>query len=435
MDRSSTTEPDKKNENYTRRRLPTTGFGRLNYHDSRYRRPAMTLPRSLVRALFLIAFAGCAFLPALCAEKVVDISAPDGLKLKATYFAADKPGPGVLLLHQCNRQRKVWDDLSRRLAASGVNVLTLDYRGYGESVGERFDKLPPQEAGRLQREVWPGDIDAAFQFLQSQPGVKRDLIGAGGASCGVQNSIQLARRHPEVKSLVLLSGPANAENRHFLRDHKDLPIFLAAADDDEFPDSPMFIQWIYSFDQNPGKKFLRYAKGGHGADMFPVHPELIGEIVDWYVTTLIKTPGQAPLQKDAPPVSPQLQTVNLIDEPGGAAKVSRNLEDARRSDPKATLFPETLVNILGYEHLQAGDQAGAIEILKLNAAAYPDSPNVYDSLSDAYLATGEKDLARQNAEKALLLLPSDTKDNEQFREGIKQSAEGKLKQLAEKRPD
>ena len=34
------------------------------------------------------------------AEKVVDLTAADGTKLKATYFAAAKPGPGVLLLHQ-----------------------------------------------------------------------------------------------------------------------------------------------------------------------------------------------------------------------------------------------------------------------------------------------------------------------------------------------
>ena len=33
------------------------------------------------------------------------------------------------------------------------------------------------------------------------------------------------------------------------------------------------------------------AKGGHGTDMFKVHPELPGIIVDWFVTTLIKTPG------------------------------------------------------------------------------------------------------------------------------------------------
>jgi tetratricopeptide (TPR) repeat protein len=84
---------------------------------------------------------------------------------------------------------------------------------------------------------------------------------------------------------------------------------------------------------------------------------------------------------------------------------------------------------MGYEHLKPGDNKDAIEILKLNAEAYPDSPNVYDSLSDAYLADGQKDLARKNAEKALALLPSDTTDPEDRRNGIKASAEGKLKEL------
>lgn len=70
--------------------------------------------------------------------------------------------------------------------------------------------------------------------------------------------------------------------------------------------------------------------------------------------------------------------------------------------------------------------------MKLNAAAYPDSPNVYDSLSDAYLADGQKELAKENAQKALDLLVSDTKDPEARRKAIKESAEQKLKQLAEK---
>jgi tetratricopeptide (TPR) repeat protein len=114
---------------------------------------------------------------------------------------------------------------------------------------------------------------------------------------------------------------------------------------------------------------------------------------------------------------------------GGTAKVAKELEDARRKDAKAQLFPEDQVNFMGYEHLKPGDNKDAIEILKLNAEAYPDSPNVYDSLSDAYLADGQKDLARKNAEKALALLPSDTTDPEDRRNGIKASAEGKLKEL------
>jgi dienelactone hydrolase len=157
----------------------------------------------------VLAFLLCALscgVSAWSAERAVDLTAGDGTKLKATYFAAEKPGPGVLLLHQCNRQRKVWDGLAQQLAAAGINVLTLDYRGYGDSGGDRFDKLAPQEAAQIQAEKWPGDIDTAFQYLVSQPGVTRNVIGVGGASCGVNNSIQTARRHPEVKSLALLSG-------------------------------------------------------------------------------------------------------------------------------------------------------------------------------------------------------------------------------------
>jgi len=67
--------------------------------------------------------------------------------------------------------------------------------------------------------------------------------------------------------------------------------------------------------------------------------------------------------------------------------------------------------------------------LKLNAVAYPNSPNVYDSLGDVYLADGQGDLARQNSRKALALLPSDTTDDQQRKDAIKANAEGKLRQL------
>jgi tetratricopeptide (TPR) repeat protein len=156
-----------------------------------------------------------------------------------------------------------------------------------------------------------------------------------------------------------------------------------------------------------------------------------GEIVNWYVTTLIKTPGRAPGTKETAAVPQEVHVLDQIDEPGGSAKVAKQLEEARQHDPKAKLFPEDLVNFMGYEHLQAQDNKGAIEILKLNAEAYPNSPNVYDSLADAYFADGQRDLARENAKKALELLASDTTDPEDRRNGIKASAEQKLKQLGE----
>ena len=76
-----------------------------------------------------------------------------------------------------------------------------------------------------------------------------------------------------------------------------------------------------------------------------------------------------------------------------------------------------------------GDTKGAIALFQMNVTAYPHSPNVYDSLSDAYLAAGQKELALQNAKKAMELLASDTTDSAPRRDAIKASAEQKLKQL------
>jgi dienelactone hydrolase len=171
-------------------------------------------------------------------------------------------------------------------------------RGFGESGGSPFDKLTPQEKAQVQAQKWPGDIDMALQYLVSQQGVKRDVIGVGGGSCGVNNSIQTARRHPgEVKSLVLLSGGTDLPGRQFLRQASPPPALFAMADDDEYRPTVEVMPWLFSVFSNPGKKFVHYPTGGHGSDMFAVHPELRDVIVDWYVTALITTPGHAPAER------------------------------------------------------------------------------------------------------------------------------------------
>lgn len=361
--------------------------------------------------------------------RTLSLTATDGTILKATYFSAAKPGPGVLLLHQCNEQRRSWDGLAQRLTSLGINVLTMDYRGFGESGGIPYNTLTPQEENKIAVEKWPGDIDLAMQYLETQPGVNRDMIGAGGASCGVTNSIQLAYRHLEVKSLVLLSGPSGREGRLFLRSAKSLPIFTAVADDDTFYGMVRDMQWLFSVSPNPASRFAHYAHGGHGADMFAANKELPDLIVEWFTATLTNHPDNAPKTNGIALAPQMLSTLGMIDQPGGAIKIAEMLDQARKNDPMAVLFPEYNVNTLGYEHLQAGDTKGAVEIMKLNVIAYPSSPNTYDSLSDAYLADGQKDLALQNAKKALALLASDTTDSEQLRNGIRTSSEQKVKQL------
>jgi tetratricopeptide (TPR) repeat protein len=47
----------------------------------------------------------------------------------------------------------------------------------------------------------------------------------------------------------------------------------------------------------------------------------------------------------------------------------------------------------------------AIEVFKLNIKAYPESFNVYDSLGEAFMISGDKELAIENYEKSLVINP------------------------------
>src|SRR5437763_1761728 len=382
------------------------------------------------------------------AGRAVDLKASDGAILKATYFAAPKPGPGVLLFHQSNRTRKEWADVAGQLAAAGINTLTLDVRGHGETGGQ-------ESHGEARKKQWPLDLDAAFQYLISQSGVKRDVIGIGGAGViGVENSVETARRHSDqLKSLVLLSGETSRDGLQFLRQASQLPELFVVADADEYSPIVEAMELLYITASSPGRKFVHYsasheapwlwyepfdigkvpAKGGHGTDMFKVHPELPGIIVDWFVTTLAKTPGHAPADTVA-----SAAILNQIEMPGGVAQVTQQLMEARRKGPQVQLFPEITVDILASGHLREGDAKTAIEIFKLNLLAYPDSADAHYNLADAYLADGQKELARQYAEKALALLDSHAaplsswSDTEQRRGEIRRSAERTLQKLDEK---
>ena len=54
---------------------------------------------------------------------------------------------------------------------------------------------------------------------------------------------------------------------------------------------------------------------------------------------------------------------------------------------------EAELNRLGYQLLRAKKVIEAIEIFKLNVAEHPKGANTYDSLGEAYMVSGNKDLA------------------------------------------
>jgi tetratricopeptide (TPR) repeat protein len=63
------------------------------------------------------------------------------------------------------------------------------------------------------------------------------------------------------------------------------------------------------------------------------------------------------------------------------------------------------MNAFGYELLRSDQVDEAIEVFKFNVEQFPNSFNVYDSLGEAFMKNGDKDLAIQNYKKSLELNP------------------------------
>lgn len=80
-----------------------------------------------------------------------------------------------------------------------------------------------------------------------------------------------------------------------------------------------------------------------------------------------------------------------------------------KNDPANTgVDTEDVMNQAGYALMDMGLHAEAVVIFELNVEAYPSSSNAYDSLAEAYMESGDTDLAIENYEKSLELNPANT---------------------------
>ena len=363
--------------------------------------------------------------PSPPASRPIDLKSPDGIALKASYFPAARPGPGLLLFHACNSDRSSWNELAAAAAARGFHVIALDYRGYGESRGTRSDD--PQQQQWIADREWPGDVDAAYAWLTSQPGVDKTRLGAAGASCGVNQAVQLARRHPEVRTVVLLSGAFTAKDREFVRESAWLPIFGAASHGDGGAVEAM--RWGMGWSRNTANEFAVYQAAGHGAEMFAKEKDLQPKVLAWFERYVRDAPATRPAVTTAagPTVVEQFWTT--LNQPGGVTRARQLYDEAKARDKDVVLFPESETNLLGYQLMQNGDPKDAVTVLQMNLEAYPRSSNAADSLSDAWLAAGDKEQALTYARKAIAMLDEDPNATPQFRQLVRESAEGKIKQL------
>ncbi len=73
---------------------------------------------------------------------------------------------------------------------------------------------------------------------------------------------------------------------------------------------------------------------------------------------------------------------------------------------------EQRINEFGYALLEQRKIDGAIDVFRFNVHVHPQSSNVYDSLGEAYMVSGKRELAIENYEKSVELDPGNTHGKE-----------------------
>lgn len=170
------------------------------------------------------------------------------------------PFPGMIVIHEWWGLVDWVKEQSTKLADQGYVVLAVDlYRGKATA--------DPEEAHELMRGVPEDrakrDLEAAFHYLESQPNVKKDKIGAIGWCWGGGQALDLALEEPKLAADVINYGSLVTDPNEIKKIHAPI-LGLFGAQDRGIPpeDVKKFEEELHKL----GKKaeFTIYPEAGHG---------------------------------------------------------------------------------------------------------------------------------------------------------------------------
>lgn len=195
------------------------------------------------------------------------IPTTDGLRLSGHVFGGGQDA--VILAHMYPDDQTQWYPFALFLSELGYQVLTFDFRGFGESEGQI-------DVARNYR-----DIQAAVTLLKNRGGRNIYLIGASMGGTASLKALTLGPI-PEVRAVVILSSPVEFQGlsvrRTMLR--VQVPALFLAAEDDG--GAAADARWLYENAGGPGQ--LRLWPGSeHGTELLqgPSGWEIRGAILDF----------------------------------------------------------------------------------------------------------------------------------------------------------
>ena len=233
-----------------------------------------------------------------CFAAEITLTTPDDFSLKADYYQGvntekSSNNRAVLMLHQCNYNRSMYDTMGQQFSEQGIHALSLDFRGFGESINAEFnvEKLSklPQEERRKQWQImsknWPSDVKIAYDYLRSKI-TKEGSIGVIGASCGGSQAITLAEKEAVAAISFFSSGQRDENIARYKSSLAKKPTLIIAAEGDGRTFTSA--QQLFTTAKHPKTKMISFKGSDHGYPLFDVDKHLNNTIVNWFDTQLVK---------------------------------------------------------------------------------------------------------------------------------------------------
>lgn len=128
------------------------------------------------------------------------IEAPQGRLGFSLYYAGERPRATVILVHGNDPETREMGFIIPFFVCNGVNVVSYDQRGVGESAGDWFLNGPGQRAD---------DVEAIYDVVRSDAHVDAQRIGIWGFSNGGWTA-PLVSIHRPVAFMILKSAPTES---------------------------------------------------------------------------------------------------------------------------------------------------------------------------------------------------------------------------------
>ncbi len=280
------------------------------------------------------------------------------------------------------------------------------------------------------------DGEALLDYLlknAAQLNIDPGKIGLWTCSANARIGMRLAyKTRPElIKALVVYYGGPDSLGQ--LR--QNLPTLMVRAGlDAQFINKRLedFLQ--EALQQDVRIELVNYLNGIHAFDAF-TNTDESKEVIIQTVKFLEKNLTHPVVSNDFVLTNKNFMWLILNNQLSTALAEFRKARASYRADSSFQPFfnaviREDVLNANGYLLLQNRRQRDAVEVFKLATESYPESPNAYESLSEAFETTGNKQDAIRNAELCLQKLPAAKDIDENFRQVVKQSAEDRIKRLS-----